>query len=124
MIAIDDEQTISINRGDSCTIALTIPLSEDSLYQFQRGDIVTFRIFEKNGYNKEKKLEKEFSITEESDKVNIVLEEEDTLFIEAINKPQTYWYEIALNEDKTIVGYDEDGPKRFILYPADDGGDE
>jgi hypothetical protein len=124
MITIDEEQTISINRGDSCTIALTIPLSEDNLYQFNQGDIITFRVFEKNGYDKEKKLEKKFTVAEETDKVNIVLAEEDTLFVEATNKPQTYWYEITLNEDKTIVGYDEDGAKRLIIYPADEGGDE
>lgn len=124
MILIDEEQTISINRGDSCTINLSIPIDDGEYYQFQPEDIIIFRIFEKNGYTKQKVLEKIYDIEEETTNVNIVLDENDTLFSEKINKPVTYWYEIALNEDKTIIGYDEDGAKRFIVYPADEGGAE
>lgn len=34
-----------------------------------------------------------------------------------------YWYEVELNpetEAQTIIGYDEDGPKIFRLYPEGD----
>ena len=36
---------------------------------------------------------------------------------EMANKPIEYWYEIELNDDETIIGYDEDGAKKLILYP-------
>ena len=39
---------------------------------------------------------------------------------EVINKPTNYWYEIELNpntQPQTIIGYDEDGEKLFVLYP-------
>ena len=33
------------------------------------------------------------------------------------NKPVTYWYDLVLNETNTIIGYDEDGAKKIIVYP-------
>lgn len=33
------------------------------------------------------------------------------------SKPIEYWYEIELNGDSTIIGYDNDGAKKLILYP-------
>ena len=36
---------------------------------------------------------------------------------EMANKPIEFWYEIELNGDSTIIGYDEEGAKRLILYP-------
>ena len=36
---------------------------------------------------------------------------------ELTNKPIEYWYEIELNDEETIIGYDEDGAKKLILYP-------
>lgn len=77
--------------------------------------------FKRSGYDKELLLEKEIEITEQCDKVNIPLLEEDTSKIEDINKPITYWYEIALNEAQTVVGYDDDGPAEIIFYPAKGG---
>ena len=29
----------------------------------------------------------------------------------------TYWYEIELNGDTTLIGYDDEGAKKFVLYP-------
>ena len=36
---------------------------------------------------------------------------------EMLNKQVEYWYEIELNNDETIIGYDDDGAKKLILYP-------
>jgi hypothetical protein len=41
-----------------------------------------------------------------------------------LNKPIEYWYEIQLNYYQTIVGYDESGPKLFMLYPEGEDSDE
>ncbi len=122
MINIDNEQTIELSRGDAATINLTIPLSEEENYMFEQGDVVKLRVYEKNGYTKEPVLEKDYAVEEETEQVNIVLSEEDTLFAPESNKAQTYWYDISLNETQTIVGYStSSGPKLFIVTPAKGG---
>lgn len=124
MISIDNEQTIELSRGDSATINLTIPLDDDNNYEFDVGDIIKLRVYEKNGYTKEPVLEKDFEVDEATEQVNIELDEEDTLFAPESNKALTYWYDISLNETQTIVGYNsENGPKLFIITPAK-GGNE
>ena len=87
-------------------------------YQFQIGDKITFNIYEKNGYGKEPLMTKEVEVTEASDSVNIVLNENDTTFGNPVNKETIYWYDITLNKSLTVVCYNEDGAKEFIVYPA------
>ena len=116
MIEIEGK-TIRISRGDSGTIKLTIPLSDTENYEFQVGDKVQFRVFEKKNYNNVF-LDKEINIEEITSVIDICLTEKDTSIGEIINKPVTYWYEISLNETQTVVGYDDDGPAELILYPA------
>lgn len=116
MIEIEGK-TIRISRGDSGTIKLTIPLSDTENYEFQVGDKVQFRVFEKKNYNNVF-LDKEINIEEITSVIDICLTEKDTSIGEVINKPITYWYEISLNETQTVVGYDDDGPAELILYPA------
>lgn len=116
MIEIEGK-TIRISRGDSGTIKLTIPLSDTENYEFQVGDKVQFRVFEKKNYNNVF-LDKEINIEEITSVIDICLTEKDTSIGEIINKPVTYWYEISLNETQTVVGYDDEGPAELILYPA------
>lgn len=116
MIEIEGK-TIRISRGDSGTIKLTIPLSDTENYEFQVGDKVQFRVFEKKNYNNVF-LDKEINIEEITSVIDICLTEKDTSIGEVINKPVTYWYEISLNETQTVVGYDDDGAAELILYPA------
>lgn len=87
-------------------------------YQFQVGDKITFNIYEKNGYAKDPLKTKEIVVSEETETVNISLTEEDTTFGNPVNKETIYWYDITLNSELTIVCYNEDGPKEFIVYPA------
>lgn len=119
MLKIETDGTISINRGDTGTITVT---ANDGEYEFQPEDVITLRIFEKKGYNKEPLLEKSIEVSKIVDEVDLILTEEDTLFCQETNKGITYWYSISLNED-VIVGYDEDGAKQFIIYPAKARGD-
>lgn len=120
MLKIDLDGTISINRGDTGTITVT---ANDGEYEFQPGDVITLRIFEKKGYDKEPFLKKSIEVSKIADEVDIILTEDDTLFCQETNKGITYWYSISLNED-VIVGYDEDGAKQFIIYPAKVRGDD
>lgn len=85
---------------------------------FNVNDEIRFNIYEKNGYNKTPVLSKLYTVTTPSDKVTLSFTEEDTTIGEEINKSKIYWYDITLNNDKTVVCYNKDGPKIFKLYPA------
>lgn len=87
-------------------------------YQFQIGDTITFNIYEKNGYGKEPLMKKEVVVTEEAESVNILLTEDDTTFGNPVNKETIFWYDITLNNNLTVICYNEDGAKEFIEYPA------
>lgn len=91
-------------------------------YQFEVGDKIKFNIYNKNGYDKEPLMSKEVEVEAVTDSVDISLTEENTTFDKAINKPTIYWYDITLNNYMTVVCYNEDGAREFILYPAK--GDE
>ena len=93
------------------------------LYEFQVDDKVTFNIYEKKGYDKDPLMTKEVIVSEITDCVDIPLSKENTTFGEQINKPTIFWYDITLNEKMTIVGYNEDGEKEFIEYPAKGDGE-
>ena len=94
----------------------------EEYYQFEIGDIIKLNIYERNGYDKEPLKTKIIEVEESSDEVLIPMTEEDTTFGEIPNKPVTYWYDITLNDDLTIVCYNEEGAREFIMYPAK--GDE
>lgn len=119
MIRIDGK-TIKISRGDSGFIKLTISLSATQKYEFQIGDKVQLRILEKKNYDNVV-IKKEVIIQNICTEVEINLEEQDTTIGDIVNKPQTFWYEVSLNEIQTVVGYDDDGPAEFIVYPANGG---
>lgn len=107
-----DNNKIHITRGDKATINLTI---ED--YIFKSGDKIEFRVYNKGFLNKPPVLEKEVLIEEEKDNIDIDLTSKDTTIGEPLNKTVTYWYEIELNNEQTIIGYDETGAKLLFLYP-------
>lgn len=92
-------------------------------YRFQIGDKIRFNIYEKNGYNKEAIKTKEIKVDEETESIYIELTEKETTFGIPVNKPTIFWYDITLNENLTVICYDEDGSKEFIEYPAK-GDDE
>lgn len=92
-------------------------------YKFQKGDKIRFNIYERNGYNKDVVMTKEVKVVKEAESVFVELTEKDTTFGTSVNKPTTFWYDITLNENLTVICYDEDGAKEFIEYPAK-GDDE
>jgi hypothetical protein len=65
-------------------------------------------------------LQKDTVVEEEATEVNIYLSKDDTKIGEVISKPTNYWYEVEMNPNtkpQTIIGYDEEGEKLFVLYP-------
>lgn len=104
--------TIYITRGDKGTINLSI---DD--YIFKVGDVIKFSVYNKKALDKEAVLNKIVNVTKESDNIDIELTSEETKIGEIINKEVEYWYEIELNNNQTILGYDSDGAKILILYP-------
>lgn len=114
-------KTIHCTRGDRGTIKFSAETCEGENYVFKVGDKVIFAVKPKKGFSSEEySMRKEIEVLEETEQVDIELTGEDTSVGELINKPTTYWYEISLNSDQTIIGYDEDGAKEFILYPEGD----
>lgn len=87
-------------------------------YEFEKGDIITFNIYNKNGYGNEPLLNKIIEVLESTYSIDITLNEKDTTFCNAINKATVFWYDITLNNSLTVVCFNEDGAKEFILYPA------
>ena len=102
--------TIECNRGDRLTLKIVIDTT------FNENDKLKFSIVEKKNYNKVL-FQRTYTILEETDEFYITLSEDDTRFSDVISKPVTYWYEIEYNDGQTLIGYDENGAKEFILYP-------
>jgi hypothetical protein len=133
MIAIDNEtKSIFITRGDATQenynkIGFTFPIYNfetelEENYKFQTTDKISFVIFEKKGYTKDELLRKEFTLaeigfTEETEVAEIPLTSSDTKVFPLTDKAQTFWYDIILNDEITILGFDGDGGKRFVVYP-------
>lgn len=133
MIAIgEDRQTIYLTRGDTPQnnfnkLAFNFPIynfetKEEELYEFQLTDKIAFVVKEKKGYTKQEilRVEKtlaEMGYTDTTTTPEIQLTEEDTKVFELKDKPTTYWYDIVLNDTTTILGYDDEGAKKLIVYP-------
>lgn len=111
-----DGDTIHITRGDRGVIELAI-----DGYTFSIGDSVELRVYEKKRLDKLPVLSKEIEITEAGPTIDIELTEEDTKIGDMENKAKEYWYEIELNDNQTVVGFDEEGAKKLMLYP--EGGE-
>lgn len=119
MFVINSDYSIHLTRGDIATIGVTAVTLEDDVYVFNKGDIVRFKVYEKNRPELVV-IEKDITVDSEIHEVTIQLNRDDTKIGDLINKPKDYWYEIELNPEtmpQTIIGYDIKGPKVFRLYP-------
>ena len=118
MFKIDEDKTIHLTRGDIANITVSANL-DGQPYTFKVGDVVRIKVMKRKDCNVVL-LQKDVEVKEETQAVSIFLEKEDTKIGDVINKPTTYWYEVELNPEttpQTIIGYDEDGEKQFVLYP-------
>lgn len=119
MFKIDkDKTTILITRGNKGTIKVKKKkkLSGD-IDKFKKGDTVIFTVkksFDENNYI----MRKTIQINEDSDYAIFEFSKEDTLIGDLISKPVKFQYDISLNGDNTILGYDDDtGAKILKIYP-------
>ena len=79
----------------------------------------------KKGYTKKEVFRKDYTLrdigyTEPTLCPEIILTEEETKMFPLSNKKQTFWYDLVLNDTTTMLGYDEDGAKKIIVYPEAD----
>lgn len=118
MFEVKDDLTIYCTRGDVALLSVTA--DENGVnYIFQPGDVVRMKVFEKKDCQCVV-MQKDVIIEETTDKVDILLTGQETRICEVISKPKDFWYEVELNPEtnpQTIIGYDEDGPKVFRMFP-------
>lgn len=111
---------IQINRGDSTTFRVSAKDSAGNTYTFKVGEKVKFAITERKNEDNVV-FSKEITVDTEGAIVNIPISSEESKIGDIINKPVIYWYEISVltlnNEIQTIIGYDDNGAKEFILNP-------
>jgi hypothetical protein len=123
MFAVNTEDnSIYVTRGD--ILFFSVQANDNgTAHIFQPGDIVRMNVTEKKACENVV-LQKDFPIATATDTVEIILTEKDTKIGETISKAKDYWYEVVLNPEtnpQTIIGYDDDGPKIFKLFPEGDG---
>jgi hypothetical protein len=133
MIAIEDERTLIITRGDDTNelnhIAFYLPVyndatGEEEKYNFKPEDKITFIVSEKKGYTKTKVLVVEHTLREmgyvhETQYPELILTAEDSNAFDVLDKKKTYWYELVLNDTHTIIGHHhEDNAAKLIVLPS------
>lgn len=121
MFKVNDDLSIYVTRGDIVFFSVAAEENGEK-YTFHAGDLVRLKVFAKKDCENVV-LQKDFPVTEDTELVDIFLEEEDTKIGDVISKPTDYWYEVELNpfdNPQTIIGYDEDGAKVFKLFPEGD----
>lgn len=118
MYTLNEDLSIYATRGD--TVAFAVAAENDgAIYRFAAGDVVRMKIFGKKDCESVV-LQKDFPVEKSCEQVAILLTGDDTKIGPVISRATDYWYEIELNpftNPQTIVGYDEDGPKIFRLFP-------
>lgn len=119
MYQVNEDLSIYVTRGD--IVSFTVTAKEDAEdFLFTAGSVLRLKVFEKKACDNVV-LQKDFPVQEDTQEVDIYLEEKDTRIGGVISKPVDYWYEIELNpfnDPQTIIGYDdEDGVKIFKLFP-------
>ena len=113
------DKNIYLNRGDA--ISIVVANNSDT---FKANDYLKFYVCEQGNFSNVL-LSKTIPIVEESAEVSISLTSEETRIGEPLKTGiRVYWYEIELNGDTTLVGYDSNGPKLFTLWPEAVEGDD
>ena len=114
-----ENTTIRLTRGDICTLRISASGENGEPYVFKSGDVVRLQIMKERDVSNIV-LSKSINVESETETVEISLSSAETRLDSLINRPKIYWYEIELNPEtspQTIIGYDQDGAKEFIIYP-------
>lgn len=136
MIKIDEDRTtLHITRGDTPQAQINrlcfyFPIynfstEQEENYEFGLDDKLSFVVFNKKGYTKNEIFRLDYKLrdlgyTEPSETPEIPLTEELMKKFPLSNKKQTYWYDIVLNDTTTVLGMDDEGAKKMIVYPEAD----
>jgi hypothetical protein len=125
MFSINEDLSIYATRGDAVffSVSAVNDITNDP-YEFQIGDILRMSVCAKKD-TESVLMRKDIPVESAGDSVFVYLDSEDTKFGDPISKPTDYWYEIELNpgvSTQTLIGYDEDGPKLFKLFPESGEG--
>ena len=136
MITVDkDGTTIRVTRGDATGIynnklAFVCPYIDMKTKKkkemtIKLNDVISFVVYEKKGYTKKEILRKDYTLRQigyrkETTTPELPLEELETKQFPLTNKPVTYWYDIVINNKYTVIGYDDKGPKKVVVYPEAD----
>lgn len=118
MFKIDkDGTTLLVTRGDKGSIKVKKKISDGVYEPFYKDDVVSFSL--KNNFGaSEPVLRKKVTVQEQTDTVTFEFSKDDTTIGDLISSPVRYQYDIAVNDDLTILGYDDQtGPKYFKLFP-------
>ena len=111
MKIIDEKYTITHNRGSKGSLKLV-----NNNGGFKTGTTFKISIVKKANYD-DVVFQKEFEVTEDCQEFFLTFTSEEMRFCEPINKEKEFYYEIEMNDDTTLIGYDENKDKKFILYP-------
>ena len=109
--------TIKLNRGDVLSLTLSVSYTDGTSYSFTANDTVVFSVYNKNQMSGNAVFMKTINVTTPGQTLPVNLTSNDTKFGNLIDKPVEYWYEFELNNQYTVLGYDDSGPKKLILYP-------
>ena len=107
----DAKNTITHNRGDKGAIRL---VNKNGM--FKKDDKFTFSIVKKGNYS-DVVFQKTFIVDEDCEIFYLTFTNEEMRFSDIISVKTTFWYEIDMNDDTTVIGHEENGDKLFILYP-------
>ena len=122
MFVLNEDNSIYATRGDIVFFDVSAKKDNGENYLFTAGEVLRVKIYGKKDAESVV-MQKDFIVDHDTEEVCILLTEEDTKFGEVISKPKDYWYEVELNpynNPQTIVGYNEDGPAVFRLFPEGD----
>lgn len=118
MYLVNDDLSIYATRGD--TVLLNVQaMKGGEPFTFPAGSVIRMKVFEKKNCENVV-LQKVVTVEEDTDIVAVDLTKSDTKIGGVISKPVDYWYEVELDpftNPQTIIGYDEEGPKVFRLFP-------
>lgn len=112
-----DGTTILINRGDILNLSISLVYDDGSTYTFKNGDKLVFSLYNKGKMTDDAVLMKTVTASGGEESLIINCTNEETKLGDPINKEKEYWYEIELNDEHTVIGYDEEGAKILMLYP-------
>lgn len=107
--------TFHVTRGDSGVI--TVKFKDGSV--LPEGSDVIFSVYRKNELDSQPVLWELKTISSNETSIDLHISSYDTDHFEnPENGREEYWYELKVGPDHTVIGYDENGPKIFYLYPT------